>query len=316
MNAIHTAQLKKTYRKKGENEIFALQGIDLTVGVGEVFALLGRNGAGKTSLIRILTTLLRPTSGTATVMEYDVVRDPYGVRRQICAVLQENSVESYLSVIDNFRTFAAFHHITGAEFRRRSDEVIGKFDLAGVLKSKVSDLSGGVKRRVQVAKVFMSDSPVVFLDEPTTGMDPITKLATLDAIREQVRNGRTFLLTTHILSEAEELSTRIGLIDRGRLIAAGNLAEITALVSDRLTVTVGFRGLTDELAASFASLPVEHFTRRTDTVEFTIPRDRFDLMEAISRIARTHPVTSFEVHGTSLEDAYIELLGGRGDGAA
>ena len=155
-------------------------------------------------------------------MGLDVVRRSLEVRSSICVVLQENAVEVFLSVEDNLRTYARFHSIPRGGDPRRSGRVMEQFGLGEHRKQKVIDLSGGLKRRVQVAKVFMVDKPVVFLDEATTGMDPINKRATLDAIRDQARQGRTIVLTTHILQEAEELCDRIAIIDRGSVVALGD----------------------------------------------------------------------------------------------
>ena len=309
--AIHIDCLTKTYKKRGIDAIHALNSVTLDVQQGEVFALLGRNAAGKTSLIRILTTLLRPTSGEASVGGFDVVQHPLEARQKICAVLQDNAVESYLTVYDNLRTFSLFHQIPQQDFRRRFTKVVELFELEALLKTKAMDLSGGVKRRLQVAKVFLSTAPIVFLDDPTTGMDPITKLATLGAIREEARQGRTFFLTTHILSEAEEVSTKIGLIDHGRMLAVGDLSQITALVSDRLTVRISLRPLTDDFIRKLGELPIERLNRRGDTVEFAIKRTHLVLLTNIVALASDETVASFDVHGTSLEDAYLELLGDR-----
>ena len=212
--AIQARGLVKVYHARRSHPVRALDRIDLAVGRGEIFGLLGRNGAGKTTLLRILTTLIRPTEGAVSILGLDVTRHPYEVRTRICAVLQEQAVEVFLSVQDNLETFARFHGLSRAQTRARIGRAVEQFGLEEYRRQKVIDLSGGAKRRVQVAKAFMVDTPVVFLDEPTTGMDPITKRATLDAIREQAEAGRTVFLTTHILQEAEELCSTIALIDR------------------------------------------------------------------------------------------------------
>ncbi len=185
--AIHVQELVKVYRGSGGKPVRALDGLTLEVRQGEIFGLLGRNGAGKTTLLRVLTTLVPPTSGSARVMGMDVQTHGLDVRRSICAVLQENAVEIFLSVDDNLATYARFQGVPRAEARRRADRALEVFGLTEYRSQKVIDLSGGLKRRVQVAKVFMADKPIVFLDEATTGMDPLNKRATLDAIREEAR---------------------------------------------------------------------------------------------------------------------------------
>jgi ABC-2 type transport system ATP-binding protein len=170
--AINTENLVKIYKENSAHPVRALDNLSLSVRQGEIFGLLGENGAGKTTLLRILTTLVRPTSGRATLMGLDVSRRAYDVRKKICAVLQENAVEVYLSVEDNLKTYARFHSIPSREREARVDRAIEQFGLGENRKQKVIDLSGGLKRRVQVAKVFMVDKPVVFLDEATTGRVP------------------------------------------------------------------------------------------------------------------------------------------------
>jgi ABC-2 type transport system ATP-binding protein len=174
--AIEAENLVKIYHVKSARPVRALDGLSLSVKQGEIFGLLGENGAGKTTLLRILTTLLHPTTGRATLMGLDVERRAYDVRKKICAVLQENAVEVFLSVEDNLTTYARFHSIPRREIGATAERVIEQFALGEFRKQKVIDLSGGLKRRVQVAKVFMVDKPVVFLDEATTGMDPTAPL--------------------------------------------------------------------------------------------------------------------------------------------
>ena len=308
--AVHCENLHKVYRAGTSRAVSALNGVDITVRRGEVFGLLGRNGAGKTTLLRILTTLILPTSGKVSVLGFDAVRHPVEIRRRLCAVLQENAAEIYLSVIDNLRTFARFHSIPKDRWDRKIDEAILRFGLEEFQSQKVIDLSGGVKRRVQVAKAFMADTPLVFLDEPTTGMDPITKRSTLEAFREQAQNGRTVVLSTHILQEAEELCDTIVLLDHGRVVASGPLATVTSRVSDLLDISVTFRTLTDDLFNAFLALSPVKIARHRDTVEMSVPIARADVLASIGKLAMEHPIVALETHGATLEDVYIELLGG------
>ncbi len=308
--AVRCANLHKVYRAGTSRAVTALNGIDLTVRRGEVFGLLGRNGAGKTTLLRILTTLILPTSGEVTLLGFDVVRHPVEIRRRICSVLQENAVEIYLSVVDNLVTFARFQNMPKDVTKRKIGEAIARFGLDEFHAQKVIDLSGGAKRRVQVAKAFMADTPIVFLDEPTTGMDPITKRSTLDAFREQARAGRTVVLTTHILQEAEELCDTIALLDHGRVVASGDLGAITARVSDLIDISVTFRSLSDEVFAALCSLAPVAITRHGDSVTMSVPVTRADVLEAIGKLAARSPIVALETHGATLEDVYVELLGG------
>src|SRR5207245_3971679 len=174
-------------------------------------------------LLKALTPLNRPTAGRARVLGFDVVAKPLEVRRRISVVLQETAIEQFLSVRDNLLTFARFHGLDSALARRRAEEVLERFHLAPEADRKAIDLSGGYQRRVQVAKVFMVTTPVLFLDEFSTGMDPILKRAVMGYLREEARQGRTIMLTTQILSEAEELCDDILIMNKGRQVARGDL---------------------------------------------------------------------------------------------
>jgi ABC-2 type transport system ATP-binding protein len=312
--AIRCSNLRKTYRAHTSRAVLALDGVDLEVRSGEVFGLLGRNGAGKTTLLRILTTLVLPTAGEVEVLGFNVTQFPLEVRRRICAVLQENAVEIYLSVRDNLRTFLRFHGIPPKTAGRKIGEAIERFGLEEFRDQKVIDLSGGAKRRVQVAKAFLSDSPVVFLDEPTTGMDPITKRSTLEAFREQAEGGRTVFLTTHILSEAEELCDTIALLDQGKIVASGNLQAITSNVSDLLDISITFHSLDDATYAAFTAMQPVRISRNRETITMSVPVNRPEVFSFIGKIAAEHPLVALETRGATLEDAFLEILGGAGSG--
>jgi ABC-2 type transport system ATP-binding protein len=300
--------LAKVYLGRTTAPVRALDDLTLNVRRGEIFGLLGRNGAGKTTLLRILTTLVQPSAGTASVMGFDVTTRPLDVRKSICVVLQENAVEQYLSVEDNLTTYGRFHSIPSSEIPLRSGKVMEQFALTEFRKQKVIDLSGGLKRRVQVAKVFMVDKPVVFLDEATTGMDPINKRATLDAIRAQAIAGRTIFLTTHILQEAEELCDTIAIIDRGRLVALGDLQTIKSLASSVFDMTITFGRLDETLMEEIQRLPVLTLNRKHNTVQLSIKGTDVSAVDLITRLSATNTILHFEVTSASLEDVFLELL--------
>jgi ABC-type multidrug transport system ATPase subunit len=228
-DAIQVNALRKVFHRRGAPAVTALDRLSFSVPQGHIFGLLGPNGAGKTTTLRILTTLIRPTSGEATVAGIDVVGDPLGVRRRIVVVTQESAAEIFLSVRDNLLTFARFHGLSGPSLRARVDEVMEMFALTSEANRKAMDLSGGFRRRIQVAKAMLVDTPVVFLDEFSTGMDPILKRSVMDLLREEARRGRTIVLTTQILSEAEALCDDILIINHGREIVRGDVATIKAL---------------------------------------------------------------------------------------
>jgi ABC-2 type transport system ATP-binding protein len=311
--AIAVENVVKVYRERTADPVRALDDLSLEVRSGEVFGLLGRNGAGKTTLLRIMTTLVEPTSGQVSVMGHNVVKEPYEVRKNICVVLQENAVELYLSVVDNLATYARFHGIARQEARKRTEAAIQLFGLEELRGQKVIDMSGGIKRRVQVAKAFMVDAPLMFLDEPTTGMDPITKRTTLDALRVEASRGRTVFLTTHILQEAEELCDRIAIIDRGRIVAQGDLRTIKALASDVVDVSLTFGQVTDQLLEDLSRLPL---ARQHNSFEFSLRGREQSALDIITRLAALYPVMEVEIRGATLEDAFLELLGRNASGGA
>jgi len=306
--AIQAQDLVKVYRGAGGKPVRALDGLTLEVRQGEIFGLLGRNGAGKTTLLRVLTTLVPPTSGSARVMGMDVETDGLNVRRSICAVLQENAVEIFLSVDDNLATYARFQGVPKAEALRRADRALEVFGLTEYRAQKVIDLSGGLKRRVQVAKVFMADKPIVFLDEATTGMDPLNKRATLDAIREEAARGRTILLTTHILQEAEELCNTIAIIDHGRTVAQGDLRTIIALSSRAFDMSITFGAMTEATLADIRRFPLRKMTVTGNTVDLVVHGQEASALRILQALSAQHAIIRFEVSGASLEDVFLELL--------
>lgn len=307
--AIAADNVVKVYREHSAAPVMALDGLSVHVESGEIFGLLGRNGAGKTTLLRILTTLIEPTSGQVSVLGHDVRKEPYEVRKNICAVLQENAVELYLSVIDNLATYARFHGIPREQARPRIEEALERFGLEEHRNQMVIDMSGGIKRRVQVAKALMVNTPLLFLDEPTTGMDPITKRTTLDALRGEASRGRTVFLTTHILQEAEELCDRIAIIDHGRIVALGDLQTIKSLASDIVDVSLTFEEVTETLLQDLSRLPLLKLARQHNSFEFSIRGRERSALDIITRLAASHPIAGVEIHGATLEDAFLELLG-------
>jgi ABC-2 type transport system ATP-binding protein len=232
-DAIRVTDLRKTFQRRGASKVVALDCLSFSVPTGQIFGLLGPNGAGKTTTLRILTTLIRATSGTAEVAGIDVMRDPLGVRRRIVVVVQDSAAEIFLTVRDNLLTFGRFHGLGGVDLRRRVDQALEQFGLAADASRKAMDLSGGFRRRIQVAKALLVNTPVMFLDEFSTGMDPILKRSVMDLLRIEARRGRTIVLTTQILGEAEALCDDILIINHGREVARGDVAAIKALSATR-----------------------------------------------------------------------------------
>ena len=308
--AIRVRDVTKMYARRGQPDVRALDGLSFDVERGTIFGLLGPNGAGKTTLLRILSTLARPTSGAASVLDQDVVTSPLEVRRRISVVIQETAVELFLSVRDNLGTFARFHGVGVGEIRARTDRVLEDFGLAADANRKVIDLSGGFKRRVQVAKVFMVDTPVVFLDEFTTGMDPILKRSVMDKLRGEASRGRTIVLTTQILSEVEELCDDILILNHGRQAARGDLHTLKLLSQGVYDVTVTFDELPPAIEQELAALHPIRVSVTHNTVEVTVKEDQGGILPVVAALAARGRVLRLEVGGASLEDIFVELTRG------
>ncbi len=219
---------------------FALDGVSFSVGRGEVFGLLGRNGAGKSTLIKAMTTLIQPTSGSLRVLGLDPRRDGRRIRERIGVVQQGESFD-FTTVEGNLDLYGYLWRVPQPERRRRQEVLLQRFGLGEVRTRRFFDLSGGQKRRVQVAREFMHDMEVLFLDEPTIGLDVLMRRTLLDSIRAEVQKGLTVVFTTHNLEEADYLCDRIAVIDEGRILALDTVANLKRLYSGKRTVdlTVG-----------------------------------------------------------------------------
>ena len=312
--AIAVEHLVKIYRRGRTEEVRAVDDLSFTVRRGSIFGLLGPNGAGKTTTIRILTTLARPSSGRATVLGHDVATNGLDVRKHIGVVIQEQAAELLLTVRDNLLTFARFHGQAGSPVRRRAAEVIERFGLDSVADTKVQDLSGGARRRVQVAKMFMIDVPVVFLDEFSSGMDPILKRSVIEMLRDQSAAGRTIVLTTQILTEAEELCDDILIINKGRSIARGDLHHLKTLVERLYEVTLTFERVPEDIESTMAGFHPEEVSVNHGTVRLKLRDEESRVLELVSLLARRGRLLRIEINGASLEDIFVQLTqkaGGR-----
>lgn len=305
--ALEVENLAKVYERRGQPPVRAVDGISFSVPRGEIFGLLGPNGAGKTTLLKVLTTLLRPTSGAARIEGFDVVARPLEVRKRISMVLQETAAELFLSVRDNLLTFARFHGLDSREARRRADTVMEKFQITSYAEQKVQDLSGGSRRRVQVSKVFMIETPVVFLDEFSTGMDPILKRAVMGYLREEAAKGRTIVLTTQILSEAEELCDDILIMNRGRQVARGDLNALKLLSAGVYEVSLTFDKLPETIATDVARLAPLRSHIDDNSIEIALKAEEENILDIVSGLSKKGRVLRVEVSGASLEDIFVEL---------
>lgn len=221
--AIQVTNLTKSFGK-----LAVLQGVDFSVAPGEIFALLGANGAGKTTVVRILSTLARSDSGSAEVLGCDAARDPSGVRAAISLTGQSAAVDDALTARENIVLLARLRQLTRP--RDIADQLLAQFSLTEAAHRKVSTFSGGMRRRLDIALGLVGDPPVMFLDEPTTGLDPESRRAVWATVKDLSARGTTVLLTTQYLDEAEHLADRIAILHAGRIIASGSLAELKALL--------------------------------------------------------------------------------------
>ena len=221
--AIEVSGIVKSY---GEHPV--LRGIDLTVPAGTVYALLGPNGAGKTTMIRILSTLISADEGEARIAGFDVRTEPNGVRRSIGVTGQFSAIDELLTGRENLRLMADLAHLGAPEARARVDELLARFDLADAADRRAATYSGGMRRRLDLAMTLVSRPQVIFLDEPTAGLDPRSRRDLWQIVGELLADGVTIFLTTQYLEEADQLADTVGLLDGGRLVATGTPAELKA----------------------------------------------------------------------------------------
>lgn len=254
--ALEAAGLVKRYPKSSVN---AVDDVSFAVASGEIFGLLGPNGAGKTTTIGILTTRVRPTAGSARVGGVDVVRDPVGVRSRFAVIPQRNNLDRSLSIRNNLLFHAAYHGVPGRERDARADELLRQFGLFERARSKPDFFSGGQAQRVMIARALMHSPQVLFLDEPTTGLDPAARLFVWDRLRDLRDKGVTLLFTTHDMEEAAALADRVGIMDKGRLLALDTPTALTRSLPGRSTLELtsadAARGGREAVLAELAGLP-------------------------------------------------------------
>lgn len=312
MNAITAEGLVKIYRSRA-GAVRALDGLDLTVAEGTVLGLLGPNGAGKTTTVRILTTLLRPDAGRATVAGFDVVRQAHLLRSVIGLSGQYAAVDENLTGRENLVMFGRLYQLPGAEARQRAGELLEQFDLADAASRTVKTYSGGMRRRLDLASALIGRPRLLFLDEPTTGLDPRSRLGMWDIIRDRVRAGTTLLLTTQYLEEADELAHSIAVVDAGRIIARGTADELKSRVGgERIEVVVRDRADLARAAEVLArdgagECAVDEHTRRLTVAAsggaqrlVQVVRDLDEASVAIDDIGLRRP---------TLDDVFLALTG-------
>ncbi len=294
-------------------DVVALDGLDLTVSAGTVFGLLGPNGAGKTTLVRTLATLLAPTAGRAAVLGHDVVREPLAVRRRIGLAGQFAAVDEELTGRENVEMIGRLYRLSGAEARRRANDVLERFGLAEAADRRAGTYSGGMRRRLDLAAGLIGRPPVVLLDEPTTGLDPRSRQELWRVVDELRRDGTTVLLTTQYLEEADRLAQQIAVVDRGLIAAQGTAAQLKATVG----ATILSVRLTDPADAGEASTVLASLAAgeqpRVDAADGEIRLavdDPSASAEAVRRLdTRRLRIAAVELHEPTLDDVFLTLTG-------
>ena len=286
----------------------ALTGVDLEVAEGEVVGLLGPNGAGKTTLVRVLATLLPPDEGRATVFGRDVVRDAHEVRRLIGLTGQYAAVDELLTGRENLKMFGELFHLTGRDARRRADELLERFALTDAGDRPARTYSGGMRRRLDLASSLLVRPRLLFLDEPTTGLDPRSRNAIWEVTRELVAEGTTLLLTTQYLEEADQLADRIAVIDHGGIIAEGTGDELKDRVGGQVVDVL----LAEDGDADRAQAAIRGAERTGDPRRIRVPVPAEDALAELSRIAATLQSSGLYVRDIglrrpTLDDVFLEL---------
>ncbi|MGH7643020.1 MAG: ABC transporter ATP-binding protein [Candidatus Dormibacteria bacterium] len=317
--AIEVVDLRRTYRtstgtvRRRRLEIEAVRGISLRVEPGELFGLLGPNGAGKTTTIRVLCTLLLPTSGQVNVLGMDVVKQPREVRRQIGYVFGgDRGLYDRLNALDNLRYFADLYALEPRLQRSRINEVLELVGLAGRDKERVEGFSRGMRQRLHLARGLLHDPPVLFFDEPTIGVDPVGAREVRQLVEELARAGKTILLTTHYMFEADSLCDRIAVISQGRIVAEGTPEQLKAGVTARTVVEIEAYGVPELTVQRIRELQeVENVTTevREQAQLLTVQaREGSQLTGRLLQLLEGVRVERIVAREPTLEDAYVALV--------
>jgi ABC-2 type transport system ATP-binding protein len=301
--ALEASGLRKSF-----GDTVALDGIDLSVDAGTIFALLGPNGAGKTTTVHILSTLIRPDAGEVRVAGHDPAREPGAVRDAIGVTGQSVAVDTLLTGEENLNLMVDLSHMDRAEGRRLVADLLERFDLVEAAGRPVQTFSGGMRRRLDLAMTLVGDPRIIFLDEPTTGLDPRSRRTVWESIRELVKDGVTILLTTHYLEEADQLADRVAVLDRGRVIAEGTPDELKGLVSGgHIRLRFGDAG-----ALEAAARAIPEAMRDDDALALQVPSDGAvsSLRAVLARLdAASVDVETVSMHTPDLDDVFLALTG-------
>ena len=305
---LEVKQLEKKY-----GEFLAVKGISFAIEQGEIFSLLGPNGAGKTTTISMLSTLYTPSGGDAAIAGHSVTKDPMAVRQLIGVVPQDLALYEELTARENLSFWGQMYGLSGQALKNRVNEVLGQIGLTEKANQRVKTYSGGMKRRVNIGVGLLHKPRLLFMDEPTVGIDPQSRRAILDTVKSLNQQGMTVLYTTHYMEEAQELSDRVGIIDHGELIALGTQAELTRQVgqTDTLLLQVGEDQDPETLAKALRSLPGVRLAETSGTaVSIVTPSAEEILAAVVARSAEVGiKIRSLEIHEPNLEAVFLHLTG-------
>src|SRR4051794_33872776 len=305
MPAIEVEGLERAF-----DEVLAVRGIDIAVEEGEIYGFLGPNGAGKTTTVRMLTTLLLPTGGSATVAGHDVVREARAVRGTIGVALQEAALDPLMTGRELIRLQATLQGIPTKEGRRRADDLLERVDLAAAADRRVGEYSGGMQRRLDLAAALVHEPRVLFLDEPTTGLDPVSRKTIWEEVRALNDGGTTVFLTTQYLEEADQLADNVGIIDRGRMVAEGTPEALKASIGNphiRLTLEEGTIADAERVCAPIGRL-MPSVDGRTVVVE--VERGAAEIPAVVRALDDAGvEVGSLELVHPTLDDVFVATTG-------